>query len=368
MRPMVTSPRSTPLVIVIGLALLGAASAQADDYTPIAGLSAKDRAVLAANMANQGQCRNAMVEVAEAMKELHDDEMLVRIKGICETELGRPEGKETVMKWLKLAPQTHPERGKMLAQLAKTQAARESPLEWVPVPEGEFEMGGEGGHSTADEGPKHKVWLDAFLIGTYEVTNAQYHAFVKATGHRLPENCCDPRYNIWKGDLLPPDVEKLPVINVSWDDATAFCRWGGARLPTEAEWEKASRGTDGRIYPWGNDPPSGNRANYSFDPVSMWEGPASLAKRNQYEFGTSPYGALEMAGNVWELVQDWYDENYYKSSPAKNPKGPEKGEGRVIRGGSWRNTADMLHASNRNKHVPTERRVYIGIRCAKDAK
>jgi formylglycine-generating enzyme len=368
MKPTATPPLSHACSVMIGLALLGAGAAQAEDYKPIPGLSPKDRAVLAANMANQGQCKNAMSETAEAMKDLHDDEMLIRIKGICEAEMGRPEGKETIMKWLKLAPQTHPERGKMLALLAKIQAAKEIPLEWVSVPAGEFEMGGEGGNSTPDEGPKHKVSLDAFLIGKYEVTNAQYHAFVKATGHRVPENCCDPKYNLWKGDTLPAGIEELPVINVSWDDAVAFCKWSGARLPTEAEWEKAARGTDGRIYPWGNDPPSGNRANYSFDPVSMWDGPASLAKKDQYEFGRSPYGAFEMAGNVWEWVQDWYDENYYKTSPAKNPKGPDKGEGRVIRGASWRNTADMLHASNRNKHVPTERRVYIGIRCAKDAK
>ena len=368
MRPIVTPPLSHACSLMIGLVLLGTATAQAEDYKPIAGLSAKDRAVLAANMANQGQCRNAMVEVAEAMKELHDDEMLIRIKGICETEMGRPEGKDTVMKWLKLAPQTHPERGKMLALLAKTQAAKEIPMEWVPVPAGEFEMGAEGDPASADEGPKHKVFVDAFLIGKYEVMNSQYHSFVKATGHRLPENCCDPKYNLWKGDLVPPDVEKLPVVNVSWDDAVAFCKWNDSRLPTEAEWEKAARGTDGRTYPWGNEPPSGNRANYSFDPVSVWEGPASLAKRNQYEFGKSPYGALEMAGNVWEWVQDWYDENYYKSSPAKNPAGPDKGEARVIRGASWRNTADMLRAANRNKHAPGERRVYVGIRCAKDAK
>ena len=119
MRPTVTPPLTHTCSLLIGLVLLGTAAAQADDYKPIPGLSSKDRAVLAANMANQGQCKNAMVEVAEAMKDLHDDEMLVRIKGICETEMGRPDGKETVMKWLKLAPQTHPERGKMLALLAK---------------------------------------------------------------------------------------------------------------------------------------------------------------------------------------------------------------------------------------------------------
>lgn len=370
MRATVPPPLSHAHLLLVGLALIGPGLAHADEYTAIPGLSAKDRAVLAANMAKQNQCRNAMVEVAEAMKELHDDEMLIQIKGICETEMGRPEGKETIMKWLKMTPQTHPERGTMLALLARTQAAKELQMEWVVVPAGEFLMGAAetDTQATPDEKPQHKVHLDPYLIGKYEVTNAQYHAFVKATGHRLPENCCDPRYNIWKGDVVIPGVEELPVINVSWDDAVAFCQWVGGRLPTEAEWEKAARGTDGRLYPWGNEAPSGNRANYSFDPVSIWEGPASLAKKDQYTFGKSPYGTFEMAGNVWEWVQDWYDPDYYKNSPAKNPKGPEKGDARVIRGASWRNTADMLRASNRNKHAPTERRVYIGFRCAKDAK
>jgi formylglycine-generating enzyme required for sulfatase activity len=349
-------------------ALFGTTRAEAGAEEPVPGLSAQDRAVLAASMAKQGQCHNAMVEVDEAMKEMPEDELLIRIKGTCETEMGRPEAKATVMKWLKMTPQNHPERGRMLALLAKTQAAQEAPLEWVTVPAGEFVMGAAetDTQATPDEKPQHKVYLDAFLIGKYEVTNAQYHAFVKATAHRLPENCCDPKYNIWRGDVMMDGVGDLPMINVSWDDAAAFCNWAGGRLPTEAEWEKAARGSDGRMFPWGNEAPSGNRANYSFDPISIWDGPASLAKKDQYEYGRSPYGVYEMSGNVWEWTQDWYDENYYKNSPAKNPVGPLTGEARVMRGASWRNTADMLRASNRNKHAPTERRVYIGFRCAKD--
>jgi formylglycine-generating enzyme required for sulfatase activity len=359
-----------PPTLALLACLAASGQVQASEYKPLPGLSAKDRAVLAANMANQGQCKNAMVEVATALKDMPDDEMLIRVKGLCEMETGQPGGQETIMKWLRLAPQSHPERGKMLALLAKAQAAKEIALDWVSVPAGEFTMGAADTdtQATPDEKPQHKVTLDAFLIGKYEITNAQYNAFVRATGHRLPENCCDPKYQLWKGAELLPGVEELPAINVSWDDAVAFCKWAGARLPTEAEWEKAARGTDGRLYPWGNEAPSGNRANYSFDPVSMWDGPASLAKKDQYEYGRSPYGIFEMAGNLWEWVQDWYDENYYKTSPSKNPKGPEKGEARVIRGASWRNTADMLRSSNRNKHKPEERRVYIGIRCAKDAK
>ena len=367
MTPTVTPLACLTMACAVCVALFSTTRAEAGTDAPVPGLSAQDRAVLAASMAKQGQCKNAMVEVDAAMKELPEDELLIRIKGTCETEMGRPEAKDTVMKWLKMAPQNHPERGKMLALLAKTQAAKELALEWVPVPAGEFEMGAEDEQAGADEKPKHKVHLDTFLIGKYEVTNAQYHAFVKATGHRLPENCCDPKYNIWRGDALADGIAELPVINVSWDDAAAFCNWAGGRLPTEAEWEKAARGTDGRIFPWGAEPPSGNRANYSFDPISIWDGPASLAKKDQYEYGRSPYGAYEMAGNVWEWVQDWYDENYYKQSPAKNPVGPLTGEARVMRGASWRNTADMLRSANRNKHGHTERRVYIGFRCAKDA-
>jgi formylglycine-generating enzyme required for sulfatase activity len=355
-------------LVVCGVgALIGCFSpAWPDEYRGIPGLSAKDRSSLAASMVEQGQCRNSLVEIGEAMKEMTDDEMLLRLKATCETALARPEAKDTIMKWLKVAPQTHPERRNMLALLAKTQAKQEDPTEWVLVPAGEFEMGAEGSPAGPDEGPRHRVFLDAFQIGKYEVTNRQYHAFVKATGHRVPENS-DAKYNIWRGDQLLDGTTDLPVINVDWDDATAYCKWIGGRLPTEAEWEKAARGTDGRTFPWGNEPVSGNRANYSFSPVPMWDGIATLAKVNQYEFGRSPYGAFEMAGNVWEWVQDWYDESYYKSSPSKNPTGASDGQKRVIRGGSWRNTEEVLRSANRNSHPPSDRRVYIGIRCAKNA-
>jgi formylglycine-generating enzyme required for sulfatase activity len=354
------------LLMIVGTTTDPALIALAEEYQAIPGLSAKDRAVLAMNMVQQGQYRNGLVEILEAMKQLPDDEALLRLKGICETELSQPEAKDTIMKWLKLAPQTHPERAKMLALLAKSQASKEDPTEWVLVPTGEFEMGAEGAPAEADEGPKHRVSLDAFYIGKYEVTNRQYQTFVKVTGHRAPENE-DPKFSIWRGGMMLDGVADLPAINVSWDDATAYCKWVGGRLPTEAEWEKAARGTDGRTYPWGNEPVSGNRANYSFDIVPIWDGIATLAKVNQYEFGRSPYGAYEMAGNVWEWVQDWYDENYYKNSTPKNPTGPANGQERVIRGGSWRNNAEKLRSPNRSKHLPVERRVYIGIRCAKDA-
>ena len=367
MRHMTRGALSVIMLIVSVLTGGIATSAQADEYHVIPGLSAKDRTLLVQGMVQQGQCKNALAEILEAMKELPNDETLVRLKGVCETELSRPEAKDTIIRWLKLASGSHPERAKMLSLLAKTQAVLETPNDWILVPAGEFEMGAEGKPADPDESPKHRVYLDAYYIGKYEVTNRQYYTFVKATGRRPPENCCDPKDNIWRGDAMLDGIGELPVINVSWEDAVAYCQWSGGRLPTEAEWEKAARGTDGRTYPWGDDPVTGNRTNYSIANVTFWEGPATLAKKDQYDYGKSPYGAYEMAGNVWEWVQDWYDENYYKNSPSKNPPGPLDGTERVMRGGSWRNDPEHLRAANRSKHPAGERRTYIGIRCAKSA-
>ena len=366
MRRRMNGTRLTLLLILVGAVSGPALMALAEDYQAIPGLSAKDRVILATNMVQQGQCTNGLVELLEATKQLPDDEALVRLKGICETELLRPEAKDTIMKWLTLAPQTHPERAKMLALLAKTQASKEDPTEWLLVPSGEFEMGAEGGPAHTDEAPKHRVFLDAFYIAKYEVANHQYLTFVKSAGHRAPENE-DPKFSIWRAGAMLEGAGELPVINVSWDDAAAFCKWTGGRLPTEAEWEKAARGTDGRTYPWGNDPVTGNRSNFSIENITFWDGPATLAKKDQYDYGRSPYGAYEMAGNVWEWVQDYYDENYYKNSPSKNPTGPSSGKERVVRGGSWQNNPDTVRSANRNKHEPSDRRIYIGIRCAKDA-
>jgi sulfatase modifying factor 1 len=354
------------LVIVAALLMIPWMAASAEQYRPIPGLSAEDRLVLATNMVEQGQCRNGMVELAEAMKTLPQNETLLRLKGMCETELSQPEARDTILSWLKLTPQTHPDRSKMLALLAKSQAPTEVSNEWALVPAGEFEMGAEGEVADHDEAPKHKVSLDAFYIGKFEVSNRDYALFVKATGRKPPENE-DPKYSLWRGNSLLDGVADLPVVNVSWDDAAAYCRWIGGRLPTEAEWEKAARGTDGRAYPWGNDPVTGNRTNYSIENVTFWEGPATLAKVHQYDFGRSPYGAYEMAGNVWEWVQDWYDEGYYKNSPAHNPQGPSEGKERIVRGGAWHSNPAHIRSANRNKHLPADRRVYIGVRCAKDA-
>ncbi len=361
---------SVPVAVLAGVSIYWCvAVAGAEDYRPIPGLSTKDRAVLAGSMVQQGQCRNGLVEILEAMKEMPEDETLVRLKGICEADLLHPQAKDTILKWLKLAPQDHPDRSKMLTLLAKSQAPSESPIEWVLVPAGEFEMGAEGPPAEPDEAPKHRVHLDAFYIGKYEVTNANYAAFVKATDHRPPVNSDpSPTYNLWRGNTVLDGVADLPVVNVSWEDAAAYCKWLGGRLPTEAEWEKAARGTDSRTYPWGNEPVTGNRANYGIENVTFWEGPSTLAKKDQHEFGKSPYEVHEMAGNVWEWVQDWYDPDYYKNSPPKNPTGPATGQVKGVRGGSWQNQPDKLRSANRSRQPPADRRTYIGVRCAKDAK
>lgn len=221
-------------------------------------------------------------------------------------------------------------------------------LPMVSVPAGEFQMGSPQGAGESDERPQRTVYLDAFWIGQTEVTNAQYQRCVAAGICRQSGYAGDGRF---KG-------ANQPVVGVSWDDATAYCAWAGLRLPTEAEWEKAARGTDGRIYPWGNQAPACDLANY-FDCVG------GLASAGSYPAGASPYGVLDMAGNVWEWVADWYDGNYYASAPAANPTGPAAGEFRVLRGGSTYNNDNIVRSAYRDINTPDFRRYGVGFRCAR---
>jgi formylglycine-generating enzyme required for sulfatase activity len=190
----------------------------------------------------------------------------------------------------------------------------------VYVPAGEFLMGSTENDPDArdEEKPVHTVDLDAFWIDKTEVTNAQYRKCVEAGACEEPG--CGNR-----NDVIGPSQ---PVVCVSWDDAQAYASWVGGRLPTEAEWEKAARGTDGRTYPWGDSAPDCNRANYS-------DCGRAIADVGSYPEGASPYGVLDMAGNAWEWVADWYAEDYYSRSPARNPQGPDSGDRRVQRGGSF---------------------------------
>jgi formylglycine-generating enzyme required for sulfatase activity len=234
----------------------------------------------------------------------------------------------------------------------------------VLVPAGEFLMGSDNGD--VDEGPQRWVYLDAFEIDRHEVTNVQYRRFLLATGRdapqgwperyvdRLPER--DPD---WQGTMYPEGEALYPVVGVNWQDATEYCAWAGKRLPTEAEWEKAARGNDGRTYPWGD----------AWDPSNANVEAAGLGYTQpvgSYPAGASPYGALDMTGNAWEWVADLYDRQYYHNSPDRNPQGPASGTGeRIQRGGAWDSPPDHARASYRNATHCFGPNFRAGFRCAR---
>ena len=217
-----------------------------------------------------------------------------------------------------------------------------------------------------DEYPDRLIFLDSYWIDIYEVTNEKYLEFVLATGHRfaLDETCDSDKCrdgNLWQGASFPPRIERQPVTQVSWSDADAYCRWRGKRLPSEAEWEKAARGPSGNIYPWGSGSPK-NRATYG----RKWRGVFTMTDVGAYSRGVSLYGLHDMAGNVWEWVDDWYDLKYYSWRRKKNPRGPAEGKFKVVRGGSWVNYPDSLRSSFRRWSQPEVRFNDTGFRCAKD--
>ena len=218
-----------------------------------------------------------------------------------------------------------------------------------------------------DEFPARNVNLDKFWIDIHEVTNEQYLEFVIATGHRpaLDDSCETPacrKGNLWKGKSFPKEIAHQPVTQVNWYDAEEYCQWRGKRLPTEAEWEKAARGPMGNMYPWGNSPPPG-KATYR----RKWAGVRTMTDVGSYPSGVSVYGVHDLAGNVWEWVADWYGQKYYQEKVRENPKGPETGKFKVVRGGSWVNYADTLHSAFRRWSRPEVRFNDTGFRCAKDA-
>jgi formylglycine-generating enzyme required for sulfatase activity len=228
----------------------------------------------------------------------------------------------------------------------------------VYVPEGSFTMGNDNGYS--HEKPAHKVFLDAYWIDSTEVTNGQYAMCVQSGV------CSDP---VWQGGYSPDyfkqaEYSNYPMVRINWKEAQSYCQWAGKRLPTEAEWEKAARGTDERIYPWGNNPPSCDLANLSkcinppdFSPV------LSLKTVGSYPEGVSPYKAYDMLGNTWEWVADWFSETYYSQSPERNPTGPSTGQYRILRGGSAYENARVV---SRLWTGPKQWGPYYGVRCVKD--
>jgi formylglycine-generating enzyme required for sulfatase activity len=237
-----------------------------------------------------------------------------------------------------------------------SQVKEQDPVPMVVVPAGPFLMGNPESKGRADEWPQRQVYLDTFAIDQVEVTNERYMNFVRATGHRNPPN------PYASGLLLSEQgIEQLPVVQVTWYDAKAYCVWAKKRLPTEAEWEKAARGTDGRKFPWGNESPSRGQANFDRD----WDGDKTMHRVGSLEAGNSPYGVKDMSGNAREWVQDWYDPQYYAQAPAKNPQGPDKGVVRVIRGGSWHSPLSDITATARGRGGFALQTHGTGFRCAR---
>jgi formylglycine-generating enzyme required for sulfatase activity len=288
--------------------------------------------------------------------------------------------------------------GQRQQELAPTILGQDG-AEMVLVPAGEFVMGlapeeiasllrnpKAKGALLKDETPSHRVFLDAFYIDAYEVTNARFHQFVQATGYRTQAErggggmirtgvktwaeVPDANWRAPKGQGSSiTGLEAHPVVQVSWHDAKAYCAWAAKRLPTEAEWEKAAQGTDGRLYPWGNQS-DGGRVNFcdrncpfEWKDDSVDDGYGSTAPVGSYEAGKSPYGAYDMAGNVWEWVADRYNAASYQRSPGRNPQGPTSGAQVGLRGGSWLYGALAFRATVRSGVPPNRRNDNIGLRC-----
>jgi len=214
-----------------------------------------------------------------------------------------------------------------------------------------------GAPSGSDFVPLHSVSVSAFKLDKYEVTNARFQLCVDA-------GCCDPpRYDGSYTGREPYYGNAAfgfwPVVFVSWDQAKQYCEGAGKRLPTEAEWEYAARGDDGRLFPWGSNTPDGSLANFG----GARDG--DTAQVGSYAAGASPFGVDDMAGNVWEWVADWYDPGYYGASPAADPKGPDSGLAKVARGGSFGSDATTLYSFYRGVYLPEDSYANLGFRCAR---
>jgi iron(II)-dependent oxidoreductase len=297
-----------------------------------------------------------------------------------------PEVTPNAVVWRTPEPPVNPEAGDVWVN-------PKDGMEMVYVAPGEFTLGtsdvqidawlkehpGDKREWFKDEQPQCRVRLPGYWMGRTEVTNAQYLRFVQATGHRAPYH--------WKGGQVPSGLDSLPVVQVNWQDARAYCEWAGGRLPTELEWEKAARGGNGRIFPWGNEYDTRRCRNFEaitgrtyesewlrrqsdrvlyYDPVR--EGPAAAGS---YGLGASPYGCLDMAGNVWEWCADWYDENAYKRYAKGDLTPPKSGTYKVLRGGSWYcDSPSYFRCADRYFDAPPDyyrSSFYFGFRCARDA-
>jgi formylglycine-generating enzyme required for sulfatase activity len=237
----------------------------------------------------------------------------------------------------------------------------------VLVPAGEFMMGSDSW--SGSEKPSHKVYLDSYFIDQYEVSNLAFVEFLNEVGNQIEGVAgkaywveeSDPDLDIFRVDgiwQVTPGRENHPMNEVTWFGARAFCEWRQARLPSEAEWEKAARGTDGRTYPWGETEPTCEMANFAscyYDSIPV----------DSYPDWVSPYGAFNMAGNVHEWTNDWYADDYYANSPYEKPTGPEIGDYKVFRGASWFNAAFQTRTTYRYPKLPVLTYMANGFRCAK---
>jgi len=298
-----------------------------------------------------------------------------------------PQANPKAVVWRTPTPPTHPEAGDVWVN-------PKDDMEMVYVAPGEFRLGTSDAQIDAwvkehperegkprlfaDEQPQCRVNLPGYWIGRTEVTNAQYLRFVLATSHRAPEHLKDGQ--------IPSGLENFPVVFVDWEDARAYCEWAGGRLPSELEWEKAARGGDGRAFPWGNEWDAKRCRNFellvgrrcgtdewylagaawlsSHDPVRE-EGPAAVGS---YPAGVSPYGCLDMAGNVWEWCADRYDKNAYQRYAKGDLTPPKSGDYKMLRGGSWSffdNPPTYFRCAFRFSSRPDVRYDYIGFRCAR---
>jgi formylglycine-generating enzyme required for sulfatase activity len=236
--------------------------------------------------------------------------------------------------------------------IGSTQVSDKDGMTLLYVPAGNFILG--SGNDSSNE-KEHGVYLDAFWIDQTEVTNEMYSRCVVAGICQVPSPTKSHTRDRYYGYSA---FDNYPVVNVLWEDAAAYCQWAGRALPTEAQWEKAARGEDGRTYPWGSLAPDATRLNYH-------QNVGDTTEVGKYVSGASPYGALDMSGNVWEWVADWYAEKYYASSPARNPTGPTSGDYHVIRGGSWIVGSSFARVSIRLWSVPNPKYGYLGFRCAR---
>jgi len=257
------------------------------------------------------------------------------------------------------------------------------------VPGGAFLMGSvdDDPYAKQDEKPQRQVILDPFFIDETEVTNAMFAAFVAETnyltyaeiqGGGYAWSDIEVQYTLganWRHPHGPKsNIDKLsdhPVVQISWEDANAYCKWAKRRLPTEAEWEKAARGLDARVFPWGDLPAAGNLLNMADKKLPAdWSDPTIndgyqfTSPVGHYIAGASPYAALDMAGNVWEWTHDWYSDEEHDDSPITNPFGPPFGKSRTLRGGSWYNISLYVRTSMRGKLPSDYRSDSLGFRCA----